>query len=110
MLSHDLVLKHDELYLVGERHTDVSRDRATGLYLRDTRFLDCWHLAINGVALEPLDARVLAADRALVVSGNGTLPADGQQITEPVRPLTVAVEEHLQLDTALRVSVVLTNF
>lgn len=110
MLNRDLVLKHDELYLVGESHADVSRERATGLYVRDTRFLDCWHLAINGVALEPLDARVLAADRALVVSGNGALPADGQRITEPVRPLSVAIEEHVQLDSTLRVRLVLTNY
>jgi len=110
MLNHDLVLKHDELYLVGESHTDGSRERATGLYVRDTRFLDCWNLAINGVGLEPLDAGVLAGDRALVIGGNGALPADGQRITEPVRPLTIAVEQHVQLDTTLQVRIVLANY
>ncbi|MDF2760377.1 MAG: N-terminal domain of (some) glycogen debranching enzyme, partial [Thermomicrobiales bacterium] len=53
MLHQDLVLKHNELYLVGEDASDSSRERATGLYLRDTRFLSFWDLRVNGVPLEP---------------------------------------------------------
>ena len=49
MLHQDLVLKHNELYLVGEDTSDSSRERATGLYLRDTRFLSFW----RGGDLEP---------------------------------------------------------
>jgi glycogen debranching enzyme len=109
MLGHDLVLKHDELYLVGETHADASRERATGLYLRDTRFLSLWSLRLNGVPLESLDARILAADRALVVGANGALLAGGR-LTEPVPPRTVAVAQHVALDTALRVRVVLGNY
>ena len=110
MLNQDLVLKHDELYLVGEDQTDGSRERATGLYVRDTRFLDCWILRINGVPLEPLDARLLGPDRALVVGANQALLADGQRLTEPVRPLTVSVEQHVQLGADLRVRIVLGNY
>jgi hypothetical protein len=51
VLHHDLVLKHNELYLVGESQCDSSRERATGLYLRDTRFLSFWDLRVNGAAL-----------------------------------------------------------
>lgn len=110
MLQQDLVLKHNELYLVGESQGDGSGERATGLYVRDTRFLDCWDLRINDASLEPLDARVLGPDRALVVSANSALPVDGEANAEPIRPLSVAVEQHVQLDVELRVRIVLGNY
>jgi glycogen debranching enzyme len=110
VLHQDLVLKHNELYLVGESQSDGSGERATGLYTRDTRFLDRWDLRINGVPLEPLDARVLGSDRAVVVGANGPLAADGVEITEPVRPLTVAVEQDVELGADLRVRIRLGNF
>jgi glycogen debranching enzyme len=109
MLGHDLVLKHDELYLVGETRTDFSRERATGLYLRDTRFLSAWELRINSVFPESLDARLLGPDRALVVGANGDLPASAR-LSAPVPPRTVSVEQHVALDSALRVRVVLGNY
>jgi glycogen debranching enzyme len=46
----------------------------------------------------------------VVVGANGPLPADGAEITEPVRPLTVAVEQHAQLGADLRVRIRLSNF
>jgi glycogen debranching enzyme len=110
VLNQDLVLKHNELYLVGESQSDGSGERATGLYVRDTRFLDNWDLRINGVPLEPLDARVLGSARAVVVGANGPLAADGLEITEPVRPLTIAVEQDVQLGADLRVRIRLGNF
>jgi glycogen debranching enzyme len=110
VLHQDLVLKHNELYLVGESQSDGSGERATGLYARDTRFLDHWDLRINGVPLEPLDARVLGPGRAVVVGANGPLATDDPEITEPVRPLTIAVEQHVHLGADLRVHVRLSNF
>jgi glycogen debranching enzyme len=110
VLQHDLVLKHNELYLVGESEGDGSGERATGLYARDTRFLDCWDLRINGLPLEPLEARVLGPDQAVVFSANATLAADGQGLLEPVRPLTVAVEQYLQLGSELRIRIALGNY
>jgi glycogen debranching enzyme len=110
VLHQDLVLKHNELYLVGESQSDGSGERATGLYARDTRFLDHWDLRINDVPLEPLDARVLGSDRAVVIGANGPLAADGGEFAEPVRPLTVAVEQDVQLGADLRVRIRLGNF
>lgn len=110
MLQQDLVLKHNELYLVGEDQTDISRERATGLYARDTRFLDHWELRLNDAPLEPLESRVLGPDRAVVVGANTTLAPDGLAIREPVLPLTISVEQHVQLDTDLRVRLVLGNY
>jgi glycogen debranching enzyme len=110
VLHQEIVLKHNELYLVGEDTIDSSQERATGLYLRDTRFLSFWDLRVNGVPLEPLDVRVLGLDRAVVVEANGALAADGQRMIEPVLPLTVAVEQHIQLGTDLRIQIVLSNY
>jgi glycogen debranching enzyme len=110
VLHQDLVLKHNELYLAGEDTCDSSRERATGLYLRDTRFLNFWDLRVNGAPLEPLEVRVLGPDRAVVVGANRALAADGQRITEPVLPLTVAVEQHVELGADLRVRIVLSNY
>ena len=110
MLHQDLVLKHNELYLAGEDTSDSSRERATGLYFRDTRFLSFWDLRVNGAPLEPLDVRVLGPDRAVIVEANGALAADGQRITEPVLPLTVAVEQHIELGADLRIRIVLSNY
>ena len=86
MLHQDLVLKHNELYLVGEDTSDSSRGRATGLYLRDTRFLSFWDLRVNGAPLEPLEVRVLGPDRAVIVEANGALAADGQRIPSRFSP------------------------
>ena len=110
MLHQDLVLKHNELYLVGESLSDGSGERATGLYVRDTRFLDCWDLRINGARLEPLDARVLSADRAVVVGGNSALTTDGEFVPEAIRPLTIGVQQHVALGVDLRIRIVLGNY
>jgi glycogen debranching enzyme len=110
VLNYEFVLKQNELYLVGEETCDSNRERATGLYMRDTRFLSFWDLRINGAPLEPLEVRVLGPDRAVVVEANGALAADGQRIREPVLPLTVAVEQHIQLGADLRIRIVLRNY
>jgi glycogen debranching enzyme len=110
VLHQDLVLKHNELYLVGESKSEGSGELATGLYVRDTRFLDCWNLRLNGAPLEPLDARVLGADRAVVVGANCALAADGAVVLEAMRPMTVSVEQHVQLGVDLHVHIVLGNY
>ena len=57
VLDHNLTLKSDELYLVGNIDTDGSRERATGLYLRDTRHLSRFLVTINGTRPERLQVR-----------------------------------------------------
>ena len=107
MLDHNLVLKSDELYLVGESHTDGSGELATGLYVRDTRHLSRFDFRLNGSRLDRMSARVLAADRATVTEGNPTLPfPDGTSLP----PLSVSLEERVHLGTDLRVDLVVRNF
>ena len=74
MLEHTLVLKSDELYLVGDANTDGSGERASGLYLRDTRYLDHFDVRLNDVPLNSLSVRALGPATALLVEANGTFP------------------------------------
>jgi len=46
----------------------------------------------------------------VVVSANGALAAEGQRLTEPVLPLTVAVEQDVLLGPNLRIRIVLSNY
>ena len=106
MLDLNLVLKSDELYLAGEISTDGSGERATGLYLRDTRHLNRFETTLNGQPLATLSARRLGPAAAVVTSGNAMLDgADG-----PVFPNTVAVEQVITLGADLEVRYLVRNF
>ena len=107
MLDHDLVLKSDELYLVGESHTDGSGERATGLYVRDTRHLSRFDIRLNDSPLDSMGARVVGPSAASVTEANGPLLIqDG--IT--VRPHSIAVEQRIELTDRLTVSFRVRNF
>ncbi|CAA9587070.1 MAG: Glycogen debranching enzyme (Alpha-1,6-glucosidase) [uncultured Thermomicrobiales bacterium] len=106
VLDHDLVLKSDELYLVGDSQSDGSGEAATGLYLRDTRFLSRFRLSLDGEPLERLSARVLNPARAAVTETN--VPRAGADPPGPP-PHSIAVEQHVELDDAVRVRFALRN-
>jgi len=106
VLDLNLVLKSDELYLAGEISTDGSGERATGLYLRDTRHLNRFETTLNRVPLTTLSARRLGPASAVVTSGNAMLAgADG-----PVLPNTVAVEQVITLGAELEVRYLVRNY
>ena len=111
MLNHAMVLKSDELYLVGSSESAGSGERATGLYLRDTRYLDRCDIHLNGVPLNHMSVQLLGAATASIVDANGafSLPAEGE-LAEMVHPLTVSIEQTVRLDTDLQVAFVLQNF
>ena len=117
MLNHNLVLKSDELYLVGDSNTDGSGERATGLYVRDTRHLSMFEVRLNGQPLDRLGARAIGPASANVTEGNHTLTLDGDggdgggsDAAIVVPPLTVGVQQHIELSDALRVEFRLRNF
>lgn len=115
MLEHDLVLKCDELYLVGNANADGSGEPASGLYLRDTRYLDRFEVRLNGEPLHDLSVRALGPATALVVGANTLFSVDGERANEAdgeaiVRPLTVSVEQHIRLTTDLQVRFVVQNY
>lgn len=107
MLSHDFVLKGNDLFLVGDVYAERSGESASGLYARDTRCLHRFELSIDGIALYPLDVRSLGLTRAIVMLSNRklTLP-DGD--TLPAR--SVIVEQHITLDACLQVRFILSSF
>ncbi|HKG25273.1 MAG TPA: glycogen debranching N-terminal domain-containing protein, partial [Thermomicrobiales bacterium] len=107
MLDCNLVLKNDELFLVGDISTDGSGERATGLYLRDTRHLSRFRVTLNEVRPDQLSARTHGATTATVTTTNPQLRlADGKLL----RPHLVLLEQQVRLGTGLQVTFVLQNF
>ncbi|MDQ3694606.1 MAG: amylo-alpha-1,6-glucosidase [Chloroflexota bacterium] len=109
MLNHDLVLKSDELFLVGAG--DGRGEGASGLYGRDTRYLDRCAVRLNDVPLRTLSTRLLGPASAIVVDANGAFPVPGPGgADDVVLPLSVSVEQHIQLGAALEIRFVVRNF
>ncbi|MDP9369903.1 MAG: hypothetical protein M3Q03_16800 [Chloroflexota bacterium] len=76
MLDHNLLLKSDELFLVGNVSTDGSREDAAGLYARDTRYLSRFSSTINGARPELLSVQTHDATNATITHANPSLPGD----------------------------------
>jgi glycogen debranching enzyme len=107
MLEHNLVLKSDELYLVGNISTDASGERALGLYLRDTRHLSRFFVTLNDMRPDRLSARVHNATSATVTSTNQLIRFPDGSVLHPHQ---IALEQHVSLDDGLHVAFVLQNF
>ena len=107
MLDHDLVLKSDELYLVGNISTDGSRERATGLFVRDTRHLSRFFVTLNGTRPERLQVRLDDATRATVISANPLMRLESGVILPPQK---VLIEQRVSLSDVFSVQFTLRNF
>lgn len=107
VLENDIVLKSGELYLVGNISTDGSRERATGLYLRDTRHLSRFRVTINGLEPEVLSAFPLDATHGAVVSTNPHFRSTNGEV---VLGQQILLEQAIKLDDRLRVTFTLQNF
>lgn len=106
MLDYDLVLKSDELYLVGKISTDGSGERATGLYLRDTRFLSHFTFTLDGETLHHLTDRTLGPASAWIMSANGLLPRpDGD-----VFPQSLGIAQTVTLTDRMTVEITVSNY
>src|SRR5690606_24570286 len=77
---------------------------------RDTRFLHRFDTQLNDLPLRPLSVRTLGPDSALIVSGNElfSIAADDGPMSIP--PLTISLEQHVRLDTALHVRLVVPSY
>ena len=107
VLDQDLVLKNDELYTAGDIATDGSGERATGLYLRDTRHLNRFSVLINGLPPETLAVQQQGAARATIMSANPVMTLhDG----EALRQHQVLIKQEISLDDRLRIRIGLHNF
>ncbi|HVL32987.1 MAG TPA: glycogen debranching N-terminal domain-containing protein, partial [Actinomycetota bacterium] len=79
-------IKHETCFLLSDRYGDVvaGSSAALGLYFRDTRFLSCWELRVNGIRPVYLHAE---ADRNYSMRIETTMPVelpalDGRRRTE----------------------------
>jgi len=107
MLENDIVLKSGELYLVGNISTDGSRERATGLYLRDTRHLSRFRVTINDMEPELLSAFPRNATHGAIISANPHLRCNNGEV---VLAQQILLEQSIMLDDRLRVTFTVQNF
>lgn len=107
MLDHSLVLKADELFLVGEIETDGSGESGKGLYLRDTRHLSQFSVELCGHKLNLLSARAHDARSATAVLANPWMPeVDGAPLPKHI----VMIREHIELGDRLCIAFEVRNF
>ncbi|MGE3797546.1 MAG: glycogen debranching N-terminal domain-containing protein, partial [Thermomicrobiales bacterium] len=107
MVTQQLVLKSNDLFYLGESVSDGMRDRAAGLYARDTRFLNQIRLSLGGVRPETLSTTVHHASAATITSANNAMAlSDGRLL----HPHLVAVEQRITVDTSLHIAIALQNF
>jgi glycogen debranching enzyme len=107
VLDYNLVLKNDELYLVGDTSTDGSSERATGLYLRDTRHLSRFRVRINGTVPFRLSSHVHDATDASVIATNELIRFDDGTMMHPHQ---IVLEQRVSLAGSLRVNFAFVNF
>ena len=107
MLDQNLVLKGNELFLVGEISTEHTDESATGLYARDTRHLSRFRITINGVRLKQLSVRTESAAAATVISSNPLLQlSNGDSLT----PMRLMLEQRVSISNELVASFSIHNY
>lgn len=105
MLDLDLLLKRNELCLVGRSSVNDKMHEA-GLYARDTRFLSRFELSFLSHRLQVLDLTVPGPERAVVTFTNPHL----RQLELGIEPQTMLVREQIGIDSALVVTLTVRNF
>src|SRR4051794_40545302 len=100
-------MKAEELFLAGDISTDGSGERATGLYLRDTRHLDAFTVRLNGAKPATLAVRYHGHRRAVVTTTNSLLTLDDGQVLAPQR---IMLLQEVEIGHDLRVSFTVENF
>ncbi len=105
MLDLDLLVKNNELCLVGRAYHHDNLQEA-GLYVRDTRFLNGYALTFMDQQLQLLGLQSPSPVRAIITGTNPHLRNQGRDIP----PHTILAREEIALDTALVVTLTLSNF
>jgi glycogen debranching enzyme len=107
VLDYNLVLKHNELYSVGNITTDGSGERAVGLYVRDTRHLSHFATFLNGLEPSTLSIHQHSATTATVTGANPMLPLGDEG---GVLPHQILVRQEVELGDCLWVRFELHNY
>lgn len=105
VLNYDLILKNNELFLVG-RAADRLGIREAGIYLRDTRFVTDMTLTLNGLPPNVLDLRRIGESEAVIHATN----ARSGESHGWIAPSTIALEQRMVLDEAITLSLTLESF
>jgi glycogen debranching enzyme len=103
MFEHDINLKGNEIFLIGQSQRATGMAEA-GLYLRDTRFLSGFNLRVNDSELITLDVRARQGRRAVINLTNPITDA----FTQPAH--TVGIEQTIELNHWVRCSITVQNF
>jgi glycogen debranching enzyme len=105
MLNLDLILKNNELCLVGQPRGRVSRKEA-GLFVRDTRFLNQLDITFAGESLLILDVHTLSPDNVVITATNPALHHKGTDVDAD----TILVRINIRLTTTVTCTVTVENF
>lgn len=105
VLNLDLILKNNELCLVGRASTRAGIHES-GVYLRDTRFVSDVRLTLNGLPPEVLDVRRLSDSEAVIHSTN----ARAEALNGWVESSTIALEHRVILDEAMTLTLIVRSF
>ncbi|CAN5533642.1 glycogen debranching N-terminal domain-containing protein [soil metagenome] len=102
-----VVLKSSDLFLLMDAPDRSSHDRSTGMYARDTRYLNGIRVTLNGEAPEWLATTLHHASAATITTANPALIVSG---ATPLLPHQIAIEERVTLDSGLHISYVIQNY
>lgn len=105
MLNLDLILKYNELCLVG-RASDRGGMHESGVYLRDTRFVSDILLSLNGLPPDVLDVRRIDDSGAVIHSTN----ARAEALNGWVESSTIALEQRVILGDTITLAFTLESF
>lgn len=105
MLQQDLLLKNNELCLVG-RSADRGGMHEAGLYLRDTRFLSAFDVRVSGVPLDVLSVRSVSATEAVIT----LTPAPWQRVESGVAESSLVVHQRITAGIALDIAFEVQGF
>lgn len=105
MLNQDLLLKNNELCLVG--HTAGREElHESGLYVRDTRFLNRCDFNFAGLPLSDLELQSPSPDKLIITATNATF----RQVETLAPAHTMLFRIDVRLTTALSITITIQNF
>jgi glycogen debranching enzyme len=105
MLHLDLILKNNELCLVGQARKRIAPDEV-GLYLRDTRFLSRLDIAFGGEELRILEVQTTTPDTVVITATNPPLHTSHGSAAGDT--LTFRIE--IRLSTVMTCTITVQNF
>lgn len=105
MLNSDLLLKNNELCLVG--HVE-GREKLQegGLYVRDTRFLSRCDFAFANIPLSRLELQSPSPEELIITATNATF----QQLEGLTPAHTMLFRINIELSTSMSISITIRNF